>query len=109
MVAGEDGAVGETRSDAGPRGITEDASPGHGEVLRRRPAKAAHPDNVRMWLALLMVAILACIVGVACWGWISGASLKDLQALALILSPVVTLVGTILGFYFSSEHPHRPH
>lgn len=83
--------------------LAEDEPPGRGRVLQTRDKKAPHPDRVRMYLAGAMVAILAVIVGVACYGWIMGRHLEDMQALAIVMSPVVTLVGTILGFYFSSE------
>lgn len=89
------------------KAIYEEEAPGQSDVLRPSPGGVAHPDNVRMWLAVSMVAILALIVLSACWGWARGATVDDMQALAIVLSPVVTLVGTILGFYFSSERPSK--
>jgi hypothetical protein len=83
--------------------ISEDASPAQDRPVLRPQAQPPHPDSVRMWLAIGMVLILTGIVGVACYGWIDGRDLESMQALAIVLSPVVTLVGTILGFYFSSS------
>lgn len=77
---------------------------GLGGVFKsQRGGFAPHPDSVRMWLAVGMVVILAGIVTVACAEWASGAGVRRMQALAVVMSPVVTLVGTILGFYFSSS------
>lgn len=82
--------------------IVEHNDPGAGIVLRS-VAPPPHPDRVRMYLAMAMLAILGGIVVTGCVGWLRGATLREMQSLATVLSPVITLVGTTLGFYFWSE------
>ncbi|WP_328329964.1 hypothetical protein OHA70_07495 [Kribbella sp. NBC_00382] len=73
------------------------------EILRERSPK--DPDrNVRTGLAWALTLLLVALALVAAGGWLLGSKkLEDLQAYLLVMSPIVTLTGTILGFYFSAD------
>jgi hypothetical protein len=60
-------------------------------------------EQTRTYLAYWLLALLTAIVGVGLWGWAAGASRDRLEDLALMYSPVVTLMATVLGFYFASR------
>lgn len=60
-------------------------------------------DATRKWLAYALVFILLILVVVGCVGWLRDGSDADrMQNFSLLFAPIVTLLGTILGFYFSS-------
>jgi hypothetical protein len=62
------------------------------------------PDWVRTGITVAILGLLAAVVGVACWGWLSGWRDEDeIETFGLIMAPVITLSGTILGFYFSTR------
>lgn len=91
--------------DADPtkRDLNEDLEPSKPrKVLRTTPT---HNDDTRRWLAYALVALLFILVIVGSVGWLTMGpnEVEHLQSFALIFSPVVTLVGTMLGFYYRSE------
>lgn len=67
------------------------------------PAKDREDARRRLAYGLLglLAAIVAALLGANFAGWISLAETKDLAA--AILSPIVVLVGTALGFYFGGQ------
>jgi uncharacterized protein YneF (UPF0154 family) len=85
---------------------SDDIQPaGHGSkapgVVQLEPDRDA---QTRTWLAVALTGLLALLAGVAAYGWlIMGKQLDELQAYMLVVSPIVTLTGTILGFYFSQR------
>ena len=65
-------------------------------------------ETKRGWIAMLLIALLVAIVvmsfGTLWWGVkdkISATDLKDF--LAILIGPVVGLVGTVAGFYFGEK------
>ncbi|MGB3764489.1 MAG: hypothetical protein WA966_14840 [Ornithinimicrobium sp.] len=65
-------------------------------------------EDARRWIALALIFMLFVLVAVGCWGWIShGSDVERMQNFAVLFSPVVTLLGTVLGFYFSSADGRR--
>jgi hypothetical protein len=63
-------------------------------------------EVVRGWLAKGLVWLLILTVG-AVLGLLAAGRLTATEA-ALVMSPVVTLTGTALGFYFGSEKGDHP-
>jgi len=81
-------------------------TPGNPPVLQPRRPPRQHPDDTRMFLAYGLLAVLAGVVAAGCWGWIEyGDDPARMQSFGALFSPVVTLVGTVLAFYFFSSKP----
>jgi uncharacterized membrane protein len=73
-----------------------------------------HEDVVRKRLAYALVILLASIVFVGFGIFIAGAILdwpnRDFRSLIqLFFTSVLTLVSTVIGFYFGSEHRRPRH
>jgi hypothetical protein len=106
--------VGVTDPEPAPEPIqhpTEDVQPPTDIVEFEQPStqkvfnasEPTHMDNTRRWIAYGLVLLLATVTIIGALGWWShGADPQRIQSYAIIFSPVVTLVGTVLGFYFSS-------
>lgn len=60
-------------------------------------------ESTRTFLACWLLALLSAIVVVGLYGWATGASRDRLEDLALMYSPIITLMATVLGFYFASQ------
>lgn len=73
-----------------------------GGLIRPRTTTERREDT-RSRLAYWVMGLLTVIVGVGLWGWIDGVSRDRLEDLTLMFSPVVTLMATVLGFYFASR------
>jgi hypothetical protein len=67
------------------------------------PAKDREDARRRLAYGLLglLTAVVVALLGASFADWISLAETKDLAA--AILSPIVVLVGTALGFYFGGQ------
>ena len=85
-------------------------------VAALRPSEAPAvvtlaPDRdaqTRTWLAYALTGLLAVLALVAAYGWlIQNKALEQLQSYMLVVSPIVTLTGTILGFYFSASRKNK--
>lgn len=88
-------------ADRDPISISEDVEPSPG--LIRLQGSHVPREETRRRLAYALVAILGILVAVGCAGWLlHGDDVDRMQNFALIFAPVVTLLGTILGFYFSN-------
>ena len=84
--------------------LSEDATPQGGlNALRQRPRRWSREDT-RTSIAWAMIFILGAVVviGVLGW-WFQRASTERMESLAVMFAPIVTLVGTVLGFYFSDD------
>lgn len=85
--------------------IVEDVPPSKSAPVIFGTPPPTHRDKLRGWLAIGMASLLGVIVVVALYAWaFQKADLERMQSLALVFSPIVTLMGTILGFYFASDH-----
>jgi hypothetical protein len=74
-------------------------------VLQLAPDRDA---QTRTWLAYALTALLAILAMAAAYGWlVMDKTLDQLQAYMLVVSPIVTLTGTILGFYFSATRKNK--
>lgn len=85
-------------------GIDEDKDPGEGSGFI---ASASHMDKTRRALAIAAMVILGVLAAGGLGGWLvilcTDGSVQQMQAFAVIFSPVVALIGPILGFYFSKS------
>lgn len=82
--------------------FTEDKTPGTGSVVTT--TQPTHEDRVRQVIAGVMLLVLVAIVGVGGAGWLLwGGDQNRMQTFALIFGPVLTLIGTMFGFYFSKK------
>lgn len=64
--------------------------------------KVSHEDKTRRYLAVGAMALLAVLAIGGLLGWLFGdRSTQEIQSFAVIFSPVIALLGPILGFYFS--------
>jgi hypothetical protein len=71
--------------------------------------EVTHHDRVREYLAKLLVwllgGVLLCGIAIAAFGGLWGVVQEDARALLqLFFTAMVTLVSTVVGFYFGSEH-----
>jgi hypothetical protein len=84
--------------------LVEDLPPPPGGLDKfKQQRKPPHPDWVRACITGAVLLLLAGVIAVACWGWLSGWRTEDeIESFGLIMAPIVTLSGTILGFYFST-------
>lgn len=82
--------------------LAEISLPDEGSIYQRR-------EKTRSVLALgvffLLVTVVLTILLAVVLGYRSWAELKDVSA--FLLPPVVTVVGTVLGFYFGVEKGSR--
>lgn len=62
-------------------------------------------ESMRGWIALVLLILFALEVGIAFMLlWQRAVSVDDLAKIAaVLLSPVATLLGTVIGFYFGSS------
>lgn len=81
---------------------TVDSGPAY-RTVRYDPARAR--ESVRGWIALSLIALLALIIGASfVFMWLHPDKEKSLHdLLALILGPMIALVGSATGFYFGSQ------
>ncbi len=75
-------------------------------------SEATHQDRVRKLLAQLLVGLLAVVVvlGFATMALSNLLHIKadDLKSLVqLFFTSILTLVSTVIGFYFGSEHKSK--
>lgn len=81
---------GEPPPQPGLNGVIREVRKGHREVTRRH-------------IALILVAALVALTAVGATGWlIWGSDTARMQNFAIVFSPITTLFGTVIGFYFSS-------
>lgn len=77
------------------------ASSGSSQHFRTEPS---YHDKTRRIVALTLVFLLAGVTAVALVAFIFGAlSVDEIRELGIILTPVLTLTGTAVGFYFGSD------
>lgn len=71
-----------------------------------RDKEPPHPDTVRQFLAYSLVALLALMVLGALCSYIAGwLNVDELKELSILITPILTLTGTAIGFYFGSSGP----
>lgn len=81
--------------------LEEDLPTSTAPAYKTSPVPPTHEDKTRRAIAIGLVILLSLLAGVGCYGWIAHPANSDhLQAFGILFSPVVTLVGTVLGFYF---------
>lgn len=86
-----------------PVNLEEDQDPGHGLYQPWR-AKPPHPDAVRQTLAFSLVALLVLIVLGTLISFIANwLTLDEMKELNILITPVLTITGTAVGFYFGSS------
>jgi hypothetical protein len=74
-----------------------------GGLLTPDQQRQVQRDKTRDYLAWVLILILAGLVLVGCIGWLRhGNDTSQMQSFAILFGPVTTLLGTVLGFYFSS-------
>ena len=78
------------------------------EAIDGKPAikegKVSHEDQTRRYLAIGGMVLLAVLALAGAWGWLNrDMTTEEIQSFAVIFSPVVALLGPILGFYFSKK------
>ena len=63
-------------------------------------------EGVRSWIAGALVALFVLVILGLIWGVMSGRiPPEQLQAIgATVISPLVGLLGAVLGFYFGEQH-----
>ncbi|GAB3652917.1 hypothetical protein GCM10027596_02640 [Nocardioides korecus] len=82
--------------------ISEDARPGDAAPLVASPRTP--DDDDRRYIAWIMLAILGIAVAVGLINWcVRGLSADQMQGFQMIFTPLVTLVASVLGFYFSRK------
>lgn len=66
-------------------------------------------ERVRGWIALFLLMLLIAVVGIALFGVLFGKiPVEHLEKIgAIILSPVVGLLGAVMGFYFGEQSRNR--
>lgn len=102
MSEPEDAAGQQQASEPAPIDETETAPAPKGGLLKlpTRPSR----EHARRQLAYWLLVLLTILVVVGCVGWLAHGTDRDrMQNYAILFSPIVTLLGTVLGFYFSSH------
>ena len=88
---------------AGSFSFEEDRDPGKG--LRNPPlAQPSFDDKTRRYIAGALVGLLALITIASLASFICGAlTVDELKELGILITPVLTLTGTAVGFYFGAN------
>lgn len=64
-----------------------------------------HENDTRRWIAIGGMLLLAVLAIGGLYGWLNrDMTAEQIQSFAVIFSPVVAVLGPILGFYFSKAH-----
>lgn len=87
--------------------IAESVSPTPGlQVVVEQPVPPR--ERTRRTIAFVLVFALVGLLVVGAIGWICyGDDTPRMQNFAIIFSPITTLFGTVIGFYFSSTEDRR--
>lgn len=78
-------------------------SPSEPQAAPYNPAK--HRENMRGWLAVVLVGVVALVIVFAgCALWHGKIEIAELQAfLQIIFTPLIALVGSVIGFYYGGK------
>lgn len=100
VISSLQSAAAESPIDLGS--ASEDGGPAF-QTIPYDPAKAR--ESVRGWIALSLIALFALMMSVSfAFMWVHPDRSKDLHdLLALLLGPLVALVGAATGYYFGSK------
>lgn len=100
----EPGAKGESPQDAAFTFIEDGRLPAPEDrpAFRKHQNPPPHPDTVRSWIAGGVMVILGMVTigGVIVW-WLQPG--RDMRDYLLLITPVVSLAGAIVGFYFGQQ------
>lgn len=101
-------------SDVGPKilNLVDDPTP-QGSISPRVEVSAYTPDRDRelvrgriaQWLLGLFILIIAAVLGGLLFKWLPIENLEKIGA--IILSPMVALLGAVMGFYFGEQSRNR--
>jgi len=82
--------------------VTAEAAPEEGPppVTKDTTQPLSHSDKMRKWISFALVGILAGTVAGGFYGWVRG---HDLGTWTSFTTPVFTLAGVALTFYFTRE------
>lgn len=80
------------------------AAPAPGLPPAARASRDHSTPRTRNLIACGLLIILGALVLTGCGGWLLlDRNKADFQAFAVMFSPIVTLVGTVLAFYFGTK------
>ncbi|MGI8793098.1 MAG: hypothetical protein ACR2H3_07970 [Acidimicrobiales bacterium] len=108
MTHEEDGHDPDTKSES-PQDATftfiEDTrlpAPENRPAFKKHQNPPPHPDTVRSYLAggVMVILAIVTIVGVLVW-WLQPE--RDMRDYLLLITPIVSLAGAIVGFYFGQQ------
>jgi|GEM_PF-6267569 len=73
-----------------------------GEKIDLETIREETRSYIAKGLVLLLVAVALALIGLTAWGKLSIDEAKDLAG--AVLSPLIAVTGTALGFYFGGHH-----
>lgn len=86
-----------------PFSFEEDRDPEEG-LYRSQFREPSFDDRTRRWIALALVGLLAIITLAALFSFIlNKLDVSELKELSILITPVLTLTGTAVGFYFGAN------
>lgn len=86
--------------------VVDDAAVRPGEGLytptQTDPKPAPNPGRIRWWVAIVLLLVMCVTVGGGLVGWLEGHNLSEWTGFT---TPVFTLAGVAVAFYFSDRRP----
>jgi len=81
----------------------EDRAPAQG-LANPKLGEPSFDDRTRRWIALILVGLLAVVTLAALVSFIvNWLDVSELKELGILITPVLTLTGTAVGFYFGAN------
>lgn len=68
------------------------------------PARPTHTDQTRRYIAYGLLCLLGLLIGGTLLSFIAGwLTVDEIKESGVLITPVFTLAGTVLGFYFGAN------
>lgn len=102
-ISRQDGPSEPQAGSSGPHTVLPQPPTVHvGETIDLETIREQTRSYIAKALVLLLVAVTLALIGLTAWHRLSVGDAKDLAG--AVLSPLIAVTGTALGFYFGGHH-----